>query len=90
MTTQIEIVPYDGMNKGFLSRIQKWVNEVLESADPLTITPYLRITIWKNIKDFLGFYHQEKDELGIVTGEESDFLATHEAWRGHSRIRICH
>jgi hypothetical protein len=35
------------------------------------------------------FYQQEKQELGIATGEETDFLATHEAWRGDPRIHIC-
>jgi hypothetical protein len=36
-----------------------------------------------------SFYQQEKQELGIAMGEETDFLATHEAWRGHPRIHIC-
>jgi len=90
MTEQIEIVPYDGMDKGFLSQIQTWVKNVLESADPSSTPPYLRLTIWKNIKDLQEFYDQEKEDLGIATGEESDFLATHEAWRGYPRIHICH
>ena len=42
------------------------------------------------MKDLQDFYHHEKEGLGIVTGEESDFLATHEAWRGYPRIHICH
>ena len=90
MTAQIEIVPYDGMNKGFLSQIQTWVKNVLERTDPSSTPPYLRLTIWKNIKALQEFYDQEKEDLGIVTGEESDFLATHEAWRGYPRIHICH
>jgi len=90
MTAQIEIVPYDGMNKGFLSQIQTWVKNVLEKADPSSTPPYLRLTIWKNINALQEFYDQEKEDLGIVTGEESDFLATHEAWRGYPRIHICH
>jgi hypothetical protein len=36
-----------------------------------------------------AFYQREKEELGIVTGEEAEFLATHEAWRGHPRVHIC-
>jgi hypothetical protein len=90
MTAQIEIVPYDGMDKGFLSQIQTWIKNVLEKADPSSTPPYLRLTIWKNIKALKEFYDQEKEDLGIVTGEESDFLATHEAWRGYPRIHICH
>ncbi len=90
MTAQIEIVPYDGMDKGFLSQIQTWIKNVLEKADPSSTPPYLRLTIWKNIKALKEFYDQEKEDLGIVTSEESDFLATHEAWRGYPRIHICH
>ncbi len=90
MTAQIEIVRYDGMDKGFLSQIQTWVKNVLEKADPSSTPPYLRLTIWKNIKDLQEFYDQEKEDLGIVAGEESGFLATHEAWRGYPRIHICH
>ena len=90
MTTQIEIVPYDGINEGFLTQIQTWVNHVLQRSDLISPPTNLRITIWKNNKDLRDFYRQEKEELGIVTGEESDFLATFEAWRGYPRIHICH
>lgn len=90
MTAQIEIVPYDGMDKGFLSQIQTWVKNVLVKADPLSTPPYLKLTIWENIKALQEFYDQEKEELGVVTSDESNFLATHEAWRGFPRIHICH
>ena len=90
MTAQIEIVPYDGMDKGFLSQIQTWVKKVLEKAAPSSTPPYLRLTIWKNIKALKEFYDHEKEDLGVVTCDESDFLATHEAWRGYPRIHICH
>lgn len=90
MTTQIEIVPYDGICAGFLAQIQTWANEVLERADLASTPPYLRLKIWKNNKDIQDFYRQEKEELGIVTDAESGFLATHEAWRGYPRIHICH
>ena len=89
MTAQIEIVPYDGMDRGFLSQIQTWVKNVLVKADPLSTPPYLKLTIWKNIRALQEFYDQEKEELGVVTSDESDFLATHEAWRGFPRIHIC-
>jgi hypothetical protein len=38
---------------------------------------------------YQDFYQREKKELGVVTGEETDFLATHDAWRGYPRIHIC-
>jgi hypothetical protein len=90
VTTQIEIVPYDGIRAGFLAQIHTWVNEVLERANLTSTPPCLRLTIWKDNKDLQDFFRQEKEALGIITGEESDFLATHEAWRGYPRIHICH
>lgn len=90
MNTQIEIVPYDRMDRGFLAQIQTWINSVLERADLSSKPPYIRITIWKNNRELQDFYRQEKEELGVVTGEETDFLATHEAWRGYPRVHICH
>lgn len=41
------------------------------------------------MKEFQAFFQREKKELGIVTGEETDFLATHDAWRGYPRIHVC-
>jgi hypothetical protein len=90
VTTQIETVPYEGICSRFLSQIHTWVNEVSERADLTSTPPYLLLTIWKNNKDLQDFYRQEKEALGILTGEESGFLATHEAWRGFPRIHICH
>ncbi len=55
----------------------------------ITGSPYLQITIWKKIKELQSFYQREKEELGVVTGEDAEFLATHEAWRGYPRIHIC-
>jgi hypothetical protein len=41
------------------------------------------------MEKYQDFYQREKKELGVVTGEETDFLATHDAWRGYPRIHIC-
>jgi hypothetical protein len=62
---------------------------VLEKSELLSPPPYLCINIWKNVEELQAFYQREKEALGIVTGDEMAFLATHEAWRGHPRIHIC-
>jgi hypothetical protein len=49
----------------------------------------LYIMIWKSMEKFHAFSRKEKEALGVMTGEESDFLATHDAWRGYPRIHIC-
>ena len=90
MEIQIERISYEGIDNTFLLKIRKWANEVLEKAILSSSPHYLRITIWKNNEELRDFYHSEKVALGVVTGEEIDFLATHEAWRGYPRIHISH
>lgn len=89
MSTRIEIQSSEETKKVFVTRIRKWANEVLERKGTLAGPPFLSVIIWKRIEELQSFYRQEKEELGVVTGEEIEFLATHEAWRGYPRIHIC-
>lgn len=48
------------------------------------------IFLFENLSLIKSFYHQEKEDIGVVTNEFEDyFLARHDAWRGISRIAIC-
>jgi hypothetical protein len=89
MTNRIVIVPAEGTQKEFVDQVQSWANEVLEKKGPLAAPTFISINIWRRMDELQSFYQQEKQELGIVTGEETDFLATHEAWRGDPRIHVC-
>ncbi len=89
MCTRIEIESSAEVKKIFVTRIRKWANEVLDRKGAIAGPPFLSITIWKTIEELQSFYRQEKEELGVVTGEDTEFLATHEAWRGYPRIHIC-
>ena len=89
MTTRIEIQPSQGTQSEFAAKVQSWANEVLEKKEPLAAPPFISINIWRRMDELQFFYRKEKQELGIVTGQETEFLATHEAWRGHPRIHIC-
>ena len=89
MTTRIVIQPSKGIQKEFVAKIQSWANEVLERKGPLAAPAVISINIWRRMDELQFFYQKEKQELGIATGEETDFLATHEAWRGDPRIHIC-
>jgi len=89
MVDPIQIVAHVGIDKDFLTQIRTWANEVLERTGSLPPCPYLCIRIWKTIERFQAFYREEKEALGVITGEETDFLATHDAWRGYPRIHIC-
>jgi len=86
MTSRIQIVTCQGVNQGFRAQIRTWTNEVLAKAQPLSD---ICVTIWATTEELKGFYQRERSELGIITGEETDFLATHEAWRGYPRVHIC-
>ena len=89
MATQIQIVAHEEIDGGLLNQVRRWANEVLERAGLLSSAPSLSITIWKTVEKLQAFYRREKEALGVVTGEEMDFLATHDAWRGYPRIHIC-
>ena len=86
MTSRIQIVTCKGVNQGLLAQIRTWTNEVIAKAQPLFD---IWVTIWATTEELKSFYQRERSELGIITGEETDFLATHEAWRGYPRIHIC-
>jgi hypothetical protein len=89
MTTRIVIQPSEGIQEEFVAKVQSWTNEVLGKKEPLAAPAFISINIWRRLDELQFFYQQEKQELGIVTGQEIEFLATHEAWRGHPRIHIC-
>ena len=89
MLSRLEIDPKKGTNPALAARIGRWAAEALERRGALPAPPRLCITIWKSSGELATFYKQEKKELNVVAGEETDFLATHEAWRGFPRIHVC-
>jgi len=89
MGTQIQMVAQEEVDESFLIQVRAWVNKVLEIEEVPSSPPYLSVLIWKTTEKYHDFYQREKKELGVVTGEETDFLATHDAWRGYPRIHIC-
>jgi len=89
MDTQIQMVAHEEIDESFLTQIRLWANRSSGNVRVSISPPLLRITVWKAMKEFQAFCQKEKKELGIVTGEETDFLATHDAWRGYPRIHVC-
>jgi len=89
MAARVQIVAPEGIDECFLTQIRTWAEEVLERSGLLSPRPYLCITIWKTMEKLQAFFRTEKEALGVVTGEETEFLATHDAWRGYPRIHVC-
>ena len=89
MTKRIQIEDPEMIDQGFLTPIRSWANEVLERTSFPDSLPALHLTVWKTMNAFQTFSRSEKEALGVVTGEETEFLATHDAWRGYPRIHIC-
>lgn len=89
MIPRIEIQSSEEVQKELVAKVQSWAKEVLVKNVPIAAPPFISISIWRRMDELQSFYQQEKQELGVVTGEETEFLATHEAWRGHPRIHIC-
>jgi len=89
MSERIRIVCLEAVEEAFLTQIRSWANEVLERTSFPDSLPILHLMVWKNMDKYQEFCRSEKDALGVVTGEETEFLATHDAWRGYPRIHIC-
>ncbi len=84
----IETILVGKVDESFLLEVQKWAEEVVGKTEPGTVPDRISVYLWENGNDFKEFDAREKAELGVVTGDESNFLATHEAWRGYPRIHI--
>jgi hypothetical protein len=84
----IETVLMGQVNESFLLKVQKWAGEVIEKTGPGMAPDRISFYLWEKEKDFQEFDLREKAELGVVTADESNFLATHEAWRGYPRIHL--
>ena len=89
MSERLQVVCSEKIEEGFLAQIRYWANEVLERTSFTKSVPPLQLMVWKNMDKYQAFSRSEKDALGVVTGEETEFLATHDAWRGYPRIHIC-
>jgi hypothetical protein len=88
MEAAIDLFPQGIVDRAFLVKARDWAEEVIEKAETRTAPDRIAIYLWEKEKDFQEFNARKKAELGVVTGGESDFLATHEAWRGFPRIHI--
>ena len=84
----IETVLMGKVEESFLLEVQKWAREVIGKTGPGMAPDHISVYLWEKEKIFQEFDLREKAELGVVTGDESNFLATHEAWRGYPRIHI--
>ena len=80
MGERIQIVCPEMIDEGFLTKIRYWVNEVFEGIPFPNSLPALHLMVWKNMDKYLAFSRSAKEALGVVTGEETEFLATHKVF----------
>ena len=88
MKTTIDLFPQGVIDAAFSAKVRRWAEEVFEQNQTLLTPDRIAIHLWEKEKDFQEFDVREKAELGITTAGESEFLATHEAWRGFPRIHV--
>ena len=88
MKTSLEIIPFGHVDESLLVKVDLWTRRLIESVNGNYVPSRISIFLWERTRDFEEFDAREKAELGVATGGESDFLATHEAWRGFPRIHI--
>lgn len=70
----------------FAAQVRFWAEEVIGEDRLWAIPNRISIYLWEKDEDYQEFDAREKAELGITTAGESEFLATHEAWKGFPRI----
>lgn len=88
MNTFLEIVPFGHVDETLMVKVDLWTRRLTGPVNGNKVLPRISIFLWERARDFEEFDAREKAELGVVTGGDSDFLATHEAWRGFPRIHI--
>jgi len=88
MKTLLKVIPCGNVDETILAKVDLWTRELIDPIDRNKIPSRISIFLWARTRDFEEFDIREKAELGVATGGESDFLATHEAWRGFPRIHV--
>jgi hypothetical protein len=88
MKTFLEVIPCDNVDEAILAKVDLWTRRLIDPIDLSKVPSRISIFLWEKTQDFEEFNAKEKAEVGVDTGGESDFLATHEAWRGYPRIHI--
>ncbi len=88
MNTFLEIVPFGHVDETLLVKVDLWTRRLIGLVNGNRVPPRISMFLWEKTRDFEEFDAREKAELEVVPGGESDFLATHEAWRGFPRIHI--
>jgi hypothetical protein len=86
--TWVEIIPRGHVDETFLTQVDMWTRGLIEGADDNKAPSRISLILWEKTRDFEEFDAREKAEMGISTGGESEFLASHEAWRGFPRIHF--
>ncbi len=74
--------------ESFFLKVQQWIGAIIGKTVSGAAPDRISLYLWEKEKDFQEFDAREKAELGVVTGGDSEFLATHEAWRGYPRIHL--
>jgi hypothetical protein len=89
MKTQIDIQCSQDTDGKFAGQVRQWAEEVIALLAEETSPDQLSIVVYRRIDELQDFFRKEKETLGVVSEGETDFIATHEAWRGYPRIHIC-
>jgi hypothetical protein len=84
----VDLLPQGSIDPFFSAQVRFWADEVIGECRLRSIPDRISIYLWEEDEDYQEFDTREKVELGITTGGESEFLATHEAWRGFPRIHV--
>jgi hypothetical protein len=86
--TLLEVIARGHVDEVMAIKIVLWTRRLTDLVEGKNLPSRISIFLWERTLDYQEFAAREKAELGITTGGESEFLATHEAWLGYPRIHI--
>jgi hypothetical protein len=89
MKTRIDIRCSHSFDEKIAEQIRLWAEDIIERLAEGAPPDRLKIHVYHRLDELQNFFRKEKDELGIVSEGEAEFIAIHEAWRGYPRIHIC-
>jgi hypothetical protein len=88
MTPSIEVETWGNVDPELTAHLETWGSHVLTQAG-ISLRVHVSILVFDTLEALRRYQEKDQYALGVVTGDSSDFLATHDAWHGHPRILIC-
>ncbi|MFQ6015280.1 MAG: hypothetical protein ACE5NP_07545 [Anaerolineae bacterium] len=87
-TPELRVVTHGHVPSDFITNLRQEVEDCYRTLSPPALKP-VELCLIDTVEALSRFLAREKEELGVGTLGEEDFLALHDAWHGLPRIVVC-